>query len=275
MAPPEVSVVLQRWRAAWAGAEGREPAAPWPEAPAAVVVEALLAAMEGQADAAAQLDRAASVWVDTRLSPATLVEQFPVLRSTLTPPGACGSRVLDEALDRLAARAFHLAVDRATDAARRDPLTGLGNRRALEETAGALLARLARHDGRLTVALVDLDGLKQVNDRLGHMAGDRLLVEFADRLRAVLRASDHAFRVGGDEFVVLLPGATPEGADHVFRRLRQQGPACTRGLALVPDEAPDLETALRLADRRLYAAKTRGRAGEPASRGDDRDRQGA
>jgi diguanylate cyclase (GGDEF)-like protein len=86
-----------------------------------------------------------------------------------------------------------------------DQLTGLYNRRSGEQRLAEEMSRAVRHGRPLTLLLLDVDGLKQINDRLGHPAGDLLLKQFADRLQRAIRGSDLAVRIGGDEFMVLLP----------------------------------------------------------------------
>jgi diguanylate cyclase (GGDEF)-like protein len=100
-----------------------------------------------------------------------------------------------------------------------DPLTGLNNRRAAEEQLRAELARSDRHDYPLTLLLLDLDGLKTINDRFGHPVGDQALQTFARQLRKAVRSSDIPARIGGDEFMVLLPECTPELVPRVVARL--------------------------------------------------------
>ncbi len=101
-----------------------------------------------------------------------------------------------------------------------DPLTGLYNRRSGEQRLAEEMSRARRHDRPLTILLLDLDGLKQVNDRFGHAAGDLLLKAFAERLNRAIRGSDLAVRLGGDEFLVLLPECRPDEVHHVLSRLR-------------------------------------------------------
>lgn len=100
-----------------------------------------------------------------------------------------------------------------------DQLTGLYNRRSGEQRLGEEIARSMRYGRPLTLLMVDLDGLKQVNDRLGHAGGDLLLKTFSDRLQRAIRGSDLAVRLGGDEFMVMLPECRAEEVRHVLLRL--------------------------------------------------------
>jgi diguanylate cyclase (GGDEF)-like protein len=100
-----------------------------------------------------------------------------------------------------------------------DQLTGLYNRRSGEQRLAEEISRAVRHDRPLTILLADLDGLKQVNDHMGHAAGDLVLKGFSDRLRKAIRGSDLAVRLGGDEFMVLLPECRADEVKHVLNRL--------------------------------------------------------
>lgn len=100
-----------------------------------------------------------------------------------------------------------------------DQLTGLYNRRSGEQRLEEEMSRAVRHNRPLTLLLIDLDNLKQINDRLGHAAGDLLLKQFAERLQRAIRGSDLAVRLGGDEFMVLLPECRAEEVRHVLGRL--------------------------------------------------------
>lgn len=100
-----------------------------------------------------------------------------------------------------------------------DQLTGLYNRRSGEQRLAEEISRAVRHERPLTVLLIDLDGLKQINDRLGHPAGDLVLKGFSERLQKAIRGSDLAVRIGGDEFMVLLPECRADEVKHVLSRL--------------------------------------------------------
>jgi diguanylate cyclase (GGDEF)-like protein len=153
-----------------------------------------------------------------------------------------------------------------------DGLTQVGNRRALDEALVREGERSRRHGFPLSVALVDLDHFKRINDELGHRAGDEVLVLFAHRLRAVVRSADRIFRYGGDEFAVLLPHANLQGAERVGARIvtaTEERPfrarqrlvrlTCSVGVAsLRANEEP--EALLDRADAALYRAKERGRS---------------
>ncbi len=151
-----------------------------------------------------------------------------------------------------------------------DALTGLPNRRYLEGSLAALLSASRRHDRRLTVLLADLDRFKEVNDRHGHEAGDRLLVAAAEGMRRRLRAEDVLGRWGGDEFLALLPEtgapAARSGAERlrlaVSRELREHAGGVPVGLSVglaTWDGEEEAATLLRRVDEALYEAKRSGR----------------
>jgi len=101
-----------------------------------------------------------------------------------------------------------------------DPLTGLFNRHYVEQWLGSEIVRSHRHGSALAVVLFDLDGFKEVNDAYGHYAGDRVLKEFAERLRKAIRGADLASRYGGDEFLVVLPECTSGEVRAILERLK-------------------------------------------------------
>ncbi len=154
-----------------------------------------------------------------------------------------------------------------------DPLTGLHNRRHLMEAGAALLSLLRRRREPLAVALVDLDHFKHVNDEHGHEAGDQVLCGFAEVARRHTRAEDLACRYGGEEFVLLLPGARAEQAaarldalrarflEQAFSDAEGRAFRCSfsAGVAVSDDSAEGLPALLARADAALYAAKEAGR----------------
>ena len=151
-----------------------------------------------------------------------------------------------------------------------DSLTGLPNRRALDDMLKLMLAQATRADEPLSLALVDVDGFKDVNDTFGHERGDELLSSFAGALARSLRASDFAARLGGDEFVVLLPGTDLDGARNVAEKMlaathqtRLLGFNCevsaSFGIATFPGHGGDPAALMKSADGALYRAKSDGR----------------
>ena len=164
---------------------------------------------------------------------------------------------------RTLSRQTQWLTDRLRREAVIDDLTGLLNRRGWEDNARRELARASRADMPVALVMIDLDGLKELNDTLGHEEGDRVLSETGDRLRRALRATDVVARLGGDEFAALLTESRLDDALTVLRRLQEVTPphgAFSAGVATwnAPDE--QLGALLRRADLALYAAKTKGGA---------------
>ncbi len=160
-------------------------------------------------------------------------------------------------------------VDELDANARRDPLTGTLNRRGLDERLGIELARTRRIDDPLAVVVADLDGLKAINDRHGHAAGDECLQLAAEVMAAGLRDVDVLARTGGDEFVILLPSCDPGGglevAEQLGARVRERSSTeswpvtMSMGVAGAPPLPLDPEALLGAADSALYRAKALGR----------------
>jgi two-component system, cell cycle response regulator len=163
----------------------------------------------------------------------------------------------------LALRENGRMLERSRAEARTDALTGLGNRRALVLD----LERRVAGGEPFALALFDLDGFKHYNDTFGHPAGDALLVRLAEKLQAVLPDGAAGYRMGGDEFCVLVTLRDLDAAAYgrlAALALRERGEGfeitCSFGAVALPREATDPAQALRLADERLYAAKHSGRA---------------
>ena len=150
--------------------------------------------------------------------------------------------------------------------ARVDVLTGLGNRRAFDEALTVEVARAARDDVPMSVGLVDIDGLRLVNEGFGHLAGDRCLGDVARAMERAVRNTDRCFRWGGDEFVVVLPGSDRAAADEVLGRMAEsvrqsceapdgRGLELSWGAAEIP-VGTTAEDALAQADVALLERKT-------------------
>jgi diguanylate cyclase (GGDEF)-like protein len=148
-----------------------------------------------------------------------------------------------------------------------DPLTGLYNRRFFEDQCDKELNRALRYNHHLAIVILDLHQFKEVNDHYGHPRGDVLLRTVATTLRKSLRTSDYAFRIGGDEFALLLVQSDTEQAMTLARRVRANFTAATEpmqmafsigldyGVAVYPNDGDQKEVLIRIADERLYEMK--------------------
>jgi diguanylate cyclase (GGDEF)-like protein len=157
----------------------------------------------------------------------------------------------------------------------RDPLTGLFNRRALDDRLRHEVVRHERSREQLAVLVLDLDGFKPVNDRFGHDAGDEILREVAQALRGAVRAQDSVARLGGDEFCIVAPSTGEAGALHLEERVLGaldgvttgvSGLSASVGFALYPDDAAEPADLLARADEGVLAAKRRRYAGRTRRR---------
>src|SRR6058998_3808106 len=149
-----------------------------------------------------------------------------------------------------------------------DALTGLHNRRYFHETLSRECARAHRYERKLSLIVFDLDDFKEINDRIGHLAGDTVLAEAAERVRDVVRSADIACRVGGDEFAVVLPESSLQDADQLYRRIQNAvsaRPIGTIGKVFLSAGVAELRaeddaiTFFERADHALYRAKDAGK----------------
>jgi diguanylate cyclase (GGDEF)-like protein len=171
--------------------------------------------------------------------------------------------------DNIVAR--HEAFKRIETLAQRDVLTDLWSRAAFFDLLERRLAQAAKVNDPIALIAIDLDRFKDINDTLGHPAGDTVLKEVADRLRSAVGAGDEISRIGGDEFLVVLTGANAMGVDNTARRIlaelshpfmvKMTNSVCgaSIGYAVAPKDGETLDALLRNADLALYEAKKRGR----------------
>lgn len=179
----------------------------------------------------------------------------------------CGFVIGVAVVVRLLSERVETLIRELRDAASSDPLTGLVNRRGLEAAYARERSLHQRHGRPFSLLVADLDRFKQINDNLGHKAGDRALVEVADLLRAQVRPVDTAARIGGDEFALLLSEADDVHAASVAERLdaavsahaaREGWPGgMSIGISVSTTDGVSLDDLLRHADSRLYLAKRR------------------
>lgn len=202
-------------------------------------------------------------WVDPALTGGVRHLAYPFVAMLV---GA----VIAELLYRGYLQAF-AATQRLELSATTDPLTGLLNRRGMDALLRAENARSVRHRGRYAVLMADLDHFKHVNDAHGHDVGDQVLQELGARLRASVRTEDQVARWGGEEFLVLLPGADPDTAWRVAEKIRGRVgemhfatsagnlPVSISVGASVSEGQASFDPVVQLADQALYQAKNAGR----------------
>jgi diguanylate cyclase (GGDEF)-like protein len=158
-----------------------------------------------------------------------------------------------------------------------DTLTGLLNRRALQDVAKTMFQRLQRHHAGFVMLFADLDKFKAINDELGHTAGDQVLIKFAEIVRQSIRSTDTAARFGGDEFVMLLEETTLKEAEFVAVRIQKQVAewanengmdiSVTFGLGEAPTHGDNFASLLEQVDQALYHSKTQHTGGGRAYAG--------
>ena len=269
-----VAAVRERWLELchW------DPALPPDDVPAMVdeVVDAVADAMQSPQPLGWGLDPAVAAVIDRFASvgdsPVTTSAQLVCLREAFDQmvigelperERLEGMRRLTMITQRAMIAATEEAVRRLQAAALTDPLTGLFNRRAFQQDLDRARAHSDRVDEPFTVAMIDLVGLKAINDRGGHVAGDAALSAMGDAIRQAVRADDRGYRIGGDEFALILPNTVLPDPRALVQRLEGAGaPRMTIGVASVPGDP--IDRLVEVADERLYAAR---REAQDISRG--------
>lgn len=180
----------------------------------------------------------------------------------------------DELRDVFHILTYRQRYEMLKDGLNRDSMTGLFNRNFFNKTLESELERAQRLKHHLNVMLLDLDNFKSINDTYGHMTGDEIILLLAQSMKDVLREADIPCRYGGEEFVVIMPDSTSDGAKVVAQRLRrrfaelysnaglpvpQSTVTFTAGISSYPDEASTAEDLIHIADQRLYCGKRGGR----------------
>lgn len=206
-----------------------------------------------------------------------------VLKAMSRQPGKFtrGDMTLLGMLSEVVAAAMYFSVKYDSDnlfiKATHDDMTGLANRALFMDRLRNTVAGTSRAQSPSGVLMIDMDGLKQINDTLGHRIGDAVIIEFSNRLKKATRETDTAARLGGDEFgVILSPLESLEGIDSALGRInaeisspfvfenRQYSLKASIGAALAPRDGTEPEALLELADQRMYAAKKSRKSGARA-----------
>lgn len=189
------------------------------------------------------------------------------------------TRLQDHNPDNVAVLSVGLDVTERVEAetrymwlANHDPLTGLFNRRGFHEELERIYSEVERNEARAALILFDLDHFKDINDTVGHLAGDELLAKLASELKTRIRKADIPSRLGGDEFAILMPNQTPDGAMAFATLLNKRLTSlpisvqqkmfhvtASIGVALIPDHGNNIEEVMANADLAMYQAKTSGR----------------
>jgi len=195
---------------------------------------------------------------------AILAVAIPLAMAALTKRILAPASHLDSVTDQLRTKYSQARLD-----ALMDPITGLGNHRAFQEELHRQIEDARRHEHALGLVVIDLDGLKQVNDEHGHAGGDQLLGSMGRLIGAASRANDRGFRIGGDEFALLLPHADADAAHAAVRRMLADALnsqtsfgrpfSFSAGISAYPAPSRDDRQLLRNADAALYWAKRHGR----------------
>lgn len=210
-------------------------------------------------------------WVINVLTPESWREAY------ITSIILCGFHLMAvlgflEFCQRQLLRRANLERDRALFSAAHDPLTGLANRKAFQQRVGQMAEHQKAVGGVEAILMIDLDGFKQINDSIGHKAGDQVLITIGRRLREQVRRSDLAARLGGDEFAVLLCDMPDDtNVEATARKLyavitapialedgREVRVDASIGIALDPSDGDNMETLLHHADIAMYEAKAGG-----------------
>ncbi|BBO99898.1 bifunctional diguanylate cyclase/phosphodiesterase [Sulfuriferula nivalis] len=223
--------------------------------------------------AIAQQAKLAACWSEPIIgSQQKVLGTFALYQHTATAPNRNDIQLIE-----MLAHFIAIAIERKRDEinihnlAHFDPLTDLPNRLLLEDRARQSISVAQRAGSNLAVLFLDLDHFKNINDNLGHRIGDELLIQLAQRLKTLLRDEDTVSRLGGDEFIFVLPDTHPDAAAHVAEKLlaatarpyQIQGHelilTASVGIAIYPQNGDDFDTLIKHADVAMYRAKNSGR----------------
>jgi diguanylate cyclase (GGDEF)-like protein len=226
---------------------------------------AIVAAAERRGGPVHRVDQAVTRWCEAVPGPTDVLTLAADAWARLQDGSAQSSSLREEILERVERVGVAAVAQRLVREALTDPLTGLATRARLEDEVQHMLAVAARGSAPLTAVMIDVDGLKRINDEQGHQAGDDAIAEVGRAIREHARRSDRAFRWGGDEFVVFLPSTTTEEAWDVVARIQQScSVATSAGVATHSGSARDTDIGawLNRADAEMYRRRGQQRQAE-------------
>lgn len=247
----EVGALADRWRRV----AGHHHLSSWPHNEAHDVVVAVLGVMRNGPEA--MLHEAGQRWGSVHRDTETLVDQVEVLRQIMVEAWPDEPDAVHRVLDAVVASSAIALSRRVEVDSRTDALTGTGNRRAFDESLSAAIASAARQHYSLSLVIVDIDGMKYINDSEGHQAGDDALVKFARAIGASLRQEDRVYRIGGDEFAIIMPYCAAGHLTSSMERIQRRGaPAFSWGASSFPKDGAVASSLVAAADLAMYRRKS-------------------
>ncbi len=247
----EVGALADRWRRV----AGHHHLSSWPHNEAHDVVVAVLGVMRNGPEAA--LHEAGQRWGTVHRDTETLADQVEVLRQIMVEAWPEEPDAVHRVLDALVASAAIALSRRLEVDSRTDALTGAGNRRAFDESLSAAIASASRQHYSFSLVIADIDGMKSINDSEGHLAGDDALVKFTRAIGASLRQEDRVYRIGGDEFAIIMPYCATGHLTASMERIQRRGaPPFSWGVSSFPKDGALASSLVVAADVAMYRRKS-------------------
>ncbi len=230
----------------------------WPISQAKAVIDGLsqICGDNGAGISDSKVRDIISSWADAHEGDKVLVERLAFLPEVYAKSNLDQTPGIQSAIRRFISEATSMVVEPLSAQALTDHLTGCGNRRAMDNAIEAAISEAKRHHFPLSIVSVDLDGLKKINDGMGHKAGDAALAGLAKAVSHRMRRHDQLFRVGGDEFVAVLSHTTSDETANLMDRIQSDGaPSFSWGVACYNGGEVTASELIDLADQDLYAKR--------------------
>jgi len=204
------------------------------------------------------LHKAGRRWGSAHRDTETLADRVEALRAIMVEEWPNEPDAVHRVLDALVASAAMALSNHLEQDARTDALTGIGNRRAFDESFDAAVASAHRQHYGLSLVIVDIDGMKYINDSQGHLAGDDALVKVAQAIETSIRKGDAVFRIGGDEFAIIMPYCAAGHPATTMERIQSPGaPSFSWGVSSFPQDGLSARSLMSSADAAMYRRKRR------------------